>query len=93
MEKTKSILTRKKCSKWLDTPHMQVFGCANSNATGSETLYSDVSELWAICMHYLKTAHHRTTFGIFCNFTQNTTPEENSCKMFHISSPIVLFFL
>ena len=39
----------------------------------------------------LETAHHRITFGIFCNITQNTTPEENSHKMFHISSPIVLF--
>ena len=39
----------------------------------------------------LETAHHRTTFRIFCNITQKTTPEENSCKMFHISSPIVLF--
>ena len=39
----------------------------------------------------LETAHHRTTFGIFCNITQNTTPEENSQKMFHISSLIVLF--
>ena len=36
-------------------------------------------------------AHHRTTFGIFCNITQNNTPEENSQKMFHISSPFVLF--
>ena len=41
----------------------------------------------------LETAHHRTTFRIFSNFTQNTTPEENSCKMFHISSLTVLFFL
>ena len=40
----------------------------------------------------LETAHHRTTFRIFCNITQNTTPEENSHKMFHISSPIVLFY-
>ena len=39
----------------------------------------------------LETAHHRTTFGIFCNITQKTTPEENSHKMFHISSLIVLF--
>ena len=38
-----------------------------------------------------KTAHHRTTFGIFCNFTQKTIPEENSCKMFHFSLPILLF--
>ena len=42
-------------------------------------------------MHYLETAHHSTTFGIFWNFTQKTIPEENSCKMFHISSTIVLF--
>ena len=42
-------------------------------------------------MYALETAHHRTTFGIFCNFTQNTIPEENSQKMFHISSPIILF--
>ena len=39
----------------------------------------------------LEIAHHRTTFGIFCNITQNTTPVENSQKMFHIS--FVLFFL
>ena len=38
-----------------------------------------------------KTTHHRTTFRIFCSITQNTIPEENSCKMFHISSLIVLF--
>ena len=39
----------------------------------------------------LETVHNRTTFGIFCSITQNTIPEENSQKMFHISSPIVLF--
>ena len=39
----------------------------------------------------LETAHYRTTCRIFCNITQKTTPEENSCKMFHISSPIELF--
>ena len=39
----------------------------------------------------LETAYHRTTFGIFCNITQNTTSEENSKKMFYISSPTVLF--
>ena len=39
----------------------------------------------------LETAHHRTTFTIFCNITQKTTPEENSHKMFHNPSPIVLF--
>ena len=26
----------------------------------------------------LEAAHHRTTFGICCNITQNTTPEEKS---------------
>ena len=41
----------------------------------------------------LEMAHHRTTFGIFCNITQNTTPEEIIYKRFHISSLIVLFFL
>ena len=39
----------------------------------------------------LEAAHHRVTFGIFCNITQNTTPEENTQNMFNISSPIVLF--
>ena len=39
----------------------------------------------------LETAHHWTTFGIFCNITQKTTPEENSYKMLHISLVIVLF--
>ena len=39
----------------------------------------------------VETTHHRTTFRIFCNITQNTTPEENGYKMFHIFSPIVLF--
>ena len=86
-------MTRKKCSKWLDAYCTLLFGCADSNGMGFETVHSDVSMLWAICMHYLKTDHHRTTFRIFCNITQNTTPEENSCKMFHISSPIVPFFL
>ena len=28
----------------------------------------------------LETAHHRTTFRIFCNFAQKMTPEEISCK-------------
>ena len=39
----------------------------------------------------LETAHHRTTSGIYCNITQNNTPEEKGQKMFHISSLIVLF--
>ena len=34
---------------------------------------------------------HGTIFRIFCNITQNTTPEKNSQKMFHISSLIVIF--
>ena len=39
----------------------------------------------------METAHHRTTSGIFCNITQKTAPGENSHKLFHISSLIVLF--
>ena len=39
----------------------------------------------------LETADSRATFGIFCNITLNTTPEDNSQKMFHISSLIALF--
>ena len=53
MENINSILTRKKCSKWLDTPNLQVFGHADSKSTDFETVHSDVSELWAVCMHYL----------------------------------------
>ena len=85
-------MTRKKGSKWLDTPCIQIFLCADSNGTGFEAVHSDVSELWAIFMHYiiLQTVHHRSTFRIFCNITQKTAPNENSCKMFHISSAIVL---
>ena len=41
----------------------------------------------------LETAHHRTSFRLFYNFTQKTLPEENSCKMFHFSSLIVLFLI
>ena len=41
----------------------------------------------------LETAHLRTTFRIFCNITKKTTPKEGSCKMFHISSLIVLFLV
>ena len=53
MEKIYSVFTRRKCLKWLDTPQIKVFGHANSNGTGFEVVYSDVSELWAVCMHYL----------------------------------------
>ena len=38
----------------------------------------------------LETAHHRATFGIFCNITQNPTPEDNSQKIFLIASPIYI---
>ena len=40
-----------------------------------------------------ETAHHRTTFGKFCNSTQKTIPEENICKMFHIFFTNCTFFL
>ena len=33
--------------------HKEVLGCANSNGTGFEAVYSDVFELWAISIHYL----------------------------------------
>ena len=67
------------------------FGCADSNGTGFEAVHSDVSELLATCMHYLG---NYSSWGYFWNIFQHytkTTPEENSHKMFHISSPIVLF--
>ena len=52
-KKLNSILTREKCSKSLNTPHILVFGHADSSDTGFEAVHSDISELWAICMHYL----------------------------------------
>ena len=40
----------------------------------------------------LETAHHRTTFlECFVTLLKKTTPEENSHKMFPISSSVVLF--
>ena len=65
MEKINSILTRKKCSKWLKTPHIKVFGCANSNGTGFEAVHSDVSQLWAICMHYTTPEENSQKISIF----------------------------
>ena len=53
MEKINYILTRKKSSKWPDTPCIQVFGCANSSGTGFGAVHLDVSELRAIFVHYL----------------------------------------
>ena len=41
--------------------------------------------MYALCQKLPITG---TTFRIFCNITQNTTPEENSQKMSHISSQI-----
>ena len=38
--KMNSVLTRKKCSKWLDTPCIWIFGHADSNGTGFETVHS-----------------------------------------------------
>ena len=91
-ENINSILTRKKCSKWLETQCIWVFGCANSNDTGFEAVHSDVSELWAICMHYCGNCSSLDYFQNILQHTQNTTPKENSQKMFHnISSLIVLF--
>ena len=93
MEKINSVLTRKKCSKWLDTPHPRhkfldmLILMAQALRLYIQTF---LSYGLYICI-ILETAHNRTTLGIFCNITQKTTPEENSHKMFHISSLIVLF--
>ena len=43
----------------------------------------------ALSWKLLIIAHH--TYGIFCNIIQNITPEENTWKIFHISSPNVPF--
>ena len=40
MEEINSVLTRKKSSKWLDTPCISIFGHANSNGTGFEAVDS-----------------------------------------------------
>ena len=92
MEKINCILTRRKCSKWLDTLDMLVFwmcqfqwhrfwGC-------TFRCFLIICYMYALSWKLLIIW---TTFGIFYNITQITTPEENSWKMFHISSPIVLF--
>ena len=49
--KINSVLTRRKCLTWLDSPHIPVFRHANSNGTGFEAVHSHVSKLWAVCMH------------------------------------------
>ena len=92
-KKVNSVLTKKKCSEWLDTLHMKVFGCADYNGTGFGAIHSDGLRYGLHVCIILEAAHHRTTFRIFCNVTQKTTLKENSHKMFHISSLIVLFFL
>ena len=79
----------------------------NEKCYGKNKLYFDQKEMlkvaWysmhaGLCTSYglyiyiiFETPHHWNTFRIFCNITQNSTPEENSFKMFHISSPILLF--
>ena len=72
-------------------PSLWVFGHADSNGTGLR-LYIQMFLSYGlyVCI-ILETADHRTTFGIFCNITQKTTPKENSQKMFHFSSPNILF--
>ena len=89
MEKINSVLTRKKCWKWLDTPHISIFGHANSNGTGFVAVHSDVSEYGLYACIILETAHHRTTFEYFATLLKGLHLK-NSCKMFYISS-IVLF--
>ena len=91
MEKINSILNRKKYSKWFDTPCIWVFGLPIPMAQVLR-LYIQIFLSYGlyVCI-ILEIAHHRTTFRIFCNITQNTTPEENCQKVLHISSAIVLF--
>ena len=92
MEKINSILTRKKCSAWLETPCISVFGCAIPMAQVLR-LYIQMFLSYGLYLStILETAPHHT-FGIICNITQNTTSEENSYKMFHIPSLIVLFLM
>ena len=62
-KKINSILTGKKCSKWLDTQGMEVFRHADSNGTGFEAIYLEVSVLWVVCMHYLGNSSSKDYFG------------------------------
>ena len=90
MDKINSILTRKKCSKWLETPRGFLDVPIPMALVLRLYIQMFLSYGLYVCI-ILETVHHRTTFGIFCNITRNTTPEENSHKMFHIFSPFVLF--
>ena len=88
----KTVLTMKKCSKWLDTQCMSVFGHADSNGTGYEAVHSDVSSYGIYVCIILETAHHRATFGIFCNITQRLHLKKITAKcsiFFHL----LYFFL
>ena len=75
MEKLNSILPGKKCSKWkwLD---LHAFRFLDLPIPMGQVLRPYIP----LYLHYglyvyinLETAHHRTTFGIFCNITENTT--------------------
>ena len=71
---------------------MQVFGCANSNSTGFEVVYSDVSEFWAICMHYLeKLIIIGLLLEYFAALLKILHLKKLATKIFQISLPIVLF--
>ena len=92
MEKINSVLTRKKCSKWLDTLCFFRFLDVPIPVAQVLRLYIQMFLSYGLYVYIiLETVHHRTTFGILCNITQRTTPGENNHKMFHISSVIVLF--
>ena len=52
MEKNLYFVQQEMLRMGLNSMHVG-FGCANSNATGFEAVHSDVSKLWAICMHYI----------------------------------------
>ena len=52
--KNKLYFEQEEMLKWLDTPRLKVFGHAICIGTGFEAVHSDISELWAPCMHYCK---------------------------------------
>ena len=92
--KNKLHFDQEEMLKWLEALGLQVFGCADSNGMYMYRLYIQMFLSYGLYIcNILETTHHRTTFGIFCNITQNTTHKENSQKMFHTSSLIVIFLM
>ena len=80
--------------KMAETPHTHRFLDVPIPMAQVVRLYTQMFLSYGlyVCI-ILENAHYRTTFGIFYSITQNTTPEENSQKMFHILSLIVFFLM